>query len=500
MDHESEATPAAAAAALSVSADAELSVTAAATLSVTVAADALTAWLEVVEAASDEETPAPSMDDAQYELSSAGVVFGIDASAIEQALSTPGTAVVVARGRAPVDGRDGSVDYAASLLAVGGRPHVNESGEVNLFDLDIVHNVAPGTVLATHTPPARGEDGMDVFGHVIAHRPGRSVRARTGAGTALNDDALHITATTAGHALLVGTTVTVSAIYHVRGDVGPATGHIDFVGSVTVTGDVAPGFRVKAAGDVEIQGSVESGDVEAGGNVSVRYGIRGHNGHGRVVAGGTVRAKFIEYANVHAGEAVFASDGIVCSIVDAGATIEVLGSHGAIVGGSVVGVAGVRVRDLGSARSVVTEVKAGSSPTLIGEAERLHADKSELVTALKRGQERLSELQEFDRTGRLNQIGRDEMARVHEAYRALIEARAELQARQAELVERLRATRLAAIDVRGLCHAGVRVWLGDATCEVRQEWQGVRFRRNQQTHQVDLLGLDANEARPRDAA
>ena len=93
-------------------------------------------------------------------------------------------------------------------------------------------------------------------------------------------------AAVAGHATLVLETVTVSAVYYVRGEVGPATGNIEFVRSVDISGDVLPGYRVTAGGDVEIQGSVESAEIEAAGNVSVRYGIRGHAGTRLRVRGG----------------------------------------------------------------------------------------------------------------------------------------------------------------------------------------------------------------------
>ena len=148
----------------------------------------------------------------------------------------------------------------------------------------------------------------------------------------MNDNGAEIVATLAGHAVVLGDQISVSSIYQVRGDVGVATGHVAFVGSVVVRGDVRPGYKVQADGDVEIHGNVNGGTVEAGGNVSVRYGILSQ---ARVVAAGTVRAKFVEYADVRAGAEVWVSDGIVQSNITAGTTIEVLGRYGSVVGGHV---------------------------------------------------------------------------------------------------------------------------------------------------------------------
>ena len=235
--------------------------------------------------------------------------------------------------------------------------------------------------------------GISVFGTPIPARPGRTAGLRLGAGARLGDDGLQVFAATAGHATLVGDLVTVSPIYYVRGDVGPATGNIDFVGSVSVSGNVDAGYRVKAGGDVEIQGGVTAGDVEAGGNVSVRYGIQGHKGHGRVVAAGVVRAKFIEFAVVRAGGSVYASDGVMRSDVEAGVKVEVLGHHGSIVGGHVLGRYAVSARDIGSPHGVPTRIVVGTDPALVAEAEQARARSTTLISQLGQVQRRVVQLQ-----------------------------------------------------------------------------------------------------------
>jgi uncharacterized protein (DUF342 family) len=332
-------------------------------LIVRVAPDQLAAHLEVTVSAHPEATP-PTLEEALTSLADANVTYGVDRGCVVAALETPGRPVRVAEGRSPRAGEDGRVEYAPSLLAIGGRPHVSSDGAVSLFDLDLVHNVDAGVLLATRTLPTPGEPGMTVFGTPIAARPGRAANVRVGAGARFGDDGLQVFAATAGHAALVGQVVTVSTIYRIRGDVGPATGNIEFVGSVIVSGNVDAGYHVRAGGDVEIQGSMAAGEVEADGNVSIRYGVQGHNGHGRVVAGGTVRAKFVEFAHVQAVGSVYVSDGIIRSTVEAGDKLEVLGHHGAIVGGRITAHAGVWARHLGSPRDIPTEIVVGTKPIL----------------------------------------------------------------------------------------------------------------------------------------
>jgi len=304
----------------------------------------------------------------------------------------------------------------------------------------------------------------------------------------LSDDGLHVMAATAGHATLFDETVSVSSIYRVKGDVGPATGNLDFVGSVTISGNVASGFRVKAGGDVEIQGSLE-GEVVAGGNVSVRYGIQGHGGRGNVTAGGTVRSRFIESAEVQATDSVFASDGIVRSDVAAGKSIEVLGRHGAIVGGRVVAGESVSVRELGSARAVPTEIIVGAAPTLIVTMRQVQERLPLVVHALQQLQARLTLLQEYARRDRLNQMGHDQMGQLHDEYRSLLDERTSLLTRRAELLEQVERSAGSGVRVEGTCFPGVRVVIGSATRVVEQAWRGVRFQHNPSSSEIELVGL-----------
>jgi uncharacterized protein (DUF342 family) len=452
---------------------------------VSVSADRLAVHLEVT-ASSEPDAPPPTIEDALAALAEAKVTFGIDRDWIAAALETPGRPVLVAEGQPPRHGEDGRVDFAPSLLAIGGRPHVDDDGRVSLFELDLVHNVEVGALLATRTPPTPARPGVNVFGQPIAARPGRPARVRIGPGSRLGDDGLQLFATRPGHATLVGDQVTVSPIYQVRGDVGPATGNIEFVGSVSVSGNVDAGYRLHAGGDIEIQGSVGAGHVEAAGNVSVRYGIQGHNGHGRVLAGGTVRAKFIEFAHVRAGGSVYASDGIVRSTVEAGVKVEVLGQHGSIVGGHIQAREAVWALDLGSSRGIPTEIVVGTDPALLVEAEQARARATALVDEIDQVQQRVVHLQDHDRRRGLTPQLRQELEECHLTYRSLLEQRTLLNLRQQELATLLQALRSAVVVAQGTCHPEVRITIGTAKHPVHDTLSHVRFQRNQETYEIQI--------------
>lgn len=436
----------------------------------------------------DGATPL-TLADAYALLAAAGVCHGIDPVCVERALRNPGLTFDVARASPPIHGANGRLECTASLLATSGRPHLDEFGQVQLFDLDLVRNVEADAVLATLVAATPGVPGINVRGQAIPSVAGRPARLRAGAGALLTEDGASVVARVAGHATLTGDTVSVSPVFTVRGDVGPATGHIDFIGSVTVYGSVRSGFRVRAGSDVEVQGSIEGGDVQAGGNVSVRYGIQGHGTHGRVTAGGSVRAKFVEYAEVHAEHAVFASDGIVQSTVEAGTTVEVIGRHGAILGGRVLARESIVVRDLGSAHGVRTEVIAGVAPDLLVDARAIRARQTEIARTAAGVQERLAFFQEKQRFSVLSPVARDALVQLHEAYRALLDERTSNQARLTEIVETLHALHGATIDVSGTCHPEVVITIGTSSHTAAEPARSVRFQRHPETFAVEAVPL-----------
>jgi uncharacterized protein len=452
---------------------------------ITVSLDEQAAYLEV--AAPEPDDPLVDLDEALKHLLEVGIVYGVDEEAVAAALEKRGTAVLVAQARPPVDGKDGWLEVEPSLLEIGGRPSVRDDGEVDLFDLHLIHNVSSGQLLARRVPPVPGEPGMTVRGRILAPRAGRPVVGLPGRGTQLKPETLEIVAAVAGHAVIVGDQIDVSAIYQVRGDVGVATGHIEFVGSVVVRGDVRPGFHLQAGGNVEIHGNVNGGTIEAGGSVSVRYGILGQ---AKIVAAGTVRAKFVEYADVQAGAEVWVSDGIVQSNVTAGTKVQVLGRYGSVVGGHVFARQSLTARELGSSRGIPTTIAVGAAPGLLPEAERLSAQQDQLAKKIDALKLRLKYFSEQASAGRLNRLGANEMELTSAQLKAVLDERTRIATRQREVNEMLGDLAVAFVDAQKICHAEVRVEIGVDVHVVRQSLPYVRFRHAADPSRIELIDLN----------
>jgi uncharacterized protein (DUF342 family) len=146
-------------------------------------------------------------------------------------------------------------------------------------------------------------------------------------------------------------------IYSVQGDVDFNTGNLDFEGNIMVSGGVKPGFRLRASGNIQIGGTVEAAQVEAGGDIQVNGGIVGQ-GEAMVRAGGNIAARFVEAAELHAkGQILIGSEirGSTCISEDR----VIVAGAGRIVGGQVRGKESVEARVLGSTSATPTSVQAG---------------------------------------------------------------------------------------------------------------------------------------------
>lgn len=382
-----------------------------------------------------------TVDQVLAALAAHRVVYGIDHDAIARLVDMAAkgyrmdrSGVVVAEGRRPVDGEDGVVVHHPLLQTPAGYPRVTDSGRADFFDLNMVRNVAQGTVLAQRKPPTEGEPGCDVYGHTVRPRPGRDVRLLAGQGTRLSPDRQSVIAQVEGHASIsAGGEVTVSPVFIVPGDVGYATGNIDFVGTVIVRGDVTQGFTVKAGQNVEVHGGIMGGSVEAGGDLLVRYGIVGGR-RSQIKAGGKVRCRFIESAEVEAGGDVVVADSVLGSRVS-GERVVVTGGRSSIVGGRVRALREISAQTIGSASGTVTEVQVGVPPAVRTELEQIR--------------ERLAQVEE-----RFGQFSRTALKHLTAAERE------QLASRAATLQAQLVPVQGACVKAFTAVYPGVRITIG----------------------------------------
>lgn len=399
---------------------------------------------------------------------------GIDEDAILMALEERPycTDIIVAQGKLPTPGRDGSIVYHFDTDSTA-RPELREDGTVDFFKLNNLHQCTKGQVLAEIIPEQKGENGFDVYGSVLLAREVKRVTFDHGRNMEKSKDGLQLISMVDGHVSLVGHAVFVSDVYSVE-DVGTSTGNIEYHGDVEVKGNVCENFSVKTDGNVFVSGVVEGAVIEAGGNIIIARGIHGQN-KGRLKAGGNVIAKFISAAEVEAAGFVEAEQ-FVNAKVSAGTNINADAGKGLITGGKVVAKGMINARNIGSPMGAATIVEIGTdveSKKRLAELQKSVGEKSKTIPQMKKVLE--------DTTKKLKagvKLTQDQIKNARMLQVTLADSQAKIQE---ELKEIERLDKLlknegpTQIVLRGTMYQGVVVSISGATMTVKKEYTYCRL-------------------------
>ncbi|MGB6099368.1 MAG: FapA family protein, partial [Comamonas sp.] len=295
-----------------------------------------------------------------------GVVAGIDAAAIAQAVLTQrAQPVVVAHGVPAVDGKD--AEFLELIAAAPDRaPRVDADGRINYREHGgAIVLVESGALLMRREPATPGTPGVTVLGKVLAPRPGRDVPfADKLSGVALseNDPNLLVAAVT-GQPVLVRAGVMVEPVLHLA-EVDIAAGNIRYDGSVHVDGDIAQGMQVQASGDVIVGGAVDGGIVQAQGSIVVKGGVIARS---RLQAECAIDVRFAEVSELRAGTVlVIRQNALECELhaLDRIRVGREVPQRGRLLGGSATAMMSIAAPYIGSADVGVTRLVLGANPVL----------------------------------------------------------------------------------------------------------------------------------------
>lgn len=324
------------------------------------------------------------IDDILDQLKSAGVMTGIDEAKIKQYLDDVdyNMPLIAAEGTPAKNGDDAYIDYKVRINKTRAVFEEDEKGQVDFKDLDLLENVVVGQLLAVKVPAQEGIPGRTVTNRILPAKSGKDVDLKYGKGTILSEDGLELTAEINGQVVFNYSKITVDPVHYVKGDVSLQTGNIVFLGSVVVTGNVQDNFVVKAAGNIEVKGSVQKAFLEAEGNIIVRQGIVGRDEARIESTSGTIYAKFIQSANVYAEKDVLVPEGILHSNVNAGSRILSMGRRAKIVGGVLRAGEEVNARYIGSDNFTKTEICVGVNPKMLQQISDLKTNVQDINTEL----------------------------------------------------------------------------------------------------------------------
>lgn len=307
-------------------------------------------------------------DGFREDLQWAGVVFGeikgVYCRLNDLAKSTSDlVAVRVAEALKPKDGSDSCLDMHVEPLNSPG--DVQDDGSIDYRSSQRIQLVHPGQIVAKKITAIDGHDGKNVLGVVQSHRKGKDQNLQVGRNIDVveDDDGVSYRARIKGILKYEDDFIDIVDMLHIPGDVNYNTGNIEFSGEVFVEGSVHNGFTIRAGGMVTVCDSVENGaQILCKGDLRVGKGILGEKT--KIVAGGSISARFIQEATVMGGENLDLTDHIYHAKIRCEGQVTVRretrsNRSGSIIGGYTWGLKGVSLHFAGSPGEVATMVGTG---------------------------------------------------------------------------------------------------------------------------------------------
>ncbi|WP_394244885.1 DUF342 domain-containing protein [Vibrio astriarenae] len=334
-------------------------------------------------------------------IQSAGIKKGINKIALKKLLLksaqlNPGEVVTqpIAQGRLPINGKDAKF---TSLLntAKTEKAASDALGKIDMHDRGAALTVEVGQPLMKREPATPGRPGITVLGDIIQPKPGKNTELKASKGSQLSKSHPDVlVASQAGLPLVRESSVEVDDVMKLAA-IGVESGHVEFNGSVIVSGNIESDMRVKVTGNLIVGGFVESAIIDAGGDVTIGKGIIGHNvseGEAKscsITSGGSIHAHYVQFSDVKAKQDIRLQIHCLNSDIVTGNDLVVVDRterQGTVGGGAL---------DIGNKLVCVNLGVEGNTPTLVKAFNNYHQQKERtesLKEEYKRAQEKTMEV------------------------------------------------------------------------------------------------------------
>lgn len=218
-------------------------------------------------------------EDIVNELRKRNVTIGVDESAIEQALKhldQPNLyqEVIIAKGKPPVEGENGYVEFLVQYEISNIQPKLKEDGTVDYREIREIPMVEVGETIGIIHPPKEGQDGLNLESKPIKTKKIHEAIVK-GRGIKIVDN--KIIAVEKG-TIRVNKRVPIYQIDIIQklvhyGDVDLKSGNIAFVGDIEITGNVEENMTVESSERILIMQNVHGATVEAVNEIVVNRNI-----------------------------------------------------------------------------------------------------------------------------------------------------------------------------------------------------------------------------------
>lgn len=350
----------------------------------------------------------------------------------------------------------------------------DQRGFMQLHELHLFDNVQKGQVLARIYPPHGGSDGHDAFGKVIPSKPGKpfkpnydkkTVEVKKGEGFET------LNALMPGYLQVEGGALRIVEDLVVSGNVDFHVGNIDFVGSVTIRGDVMPGFTVQAEKGIVVTGNVHRASLLCrSGGVECRGSISG-GGSVRIVAPKFLKAKVLHEVIAEVGGDLLLekeardSELYVQGVMRADAA--------ALLGGVVRTARGVQVKQLGYNSGKITQITLCSNVETRHEFTQLLSQIEAHEKALGLLELHLGPLAKYPtRVQLLKEPHRGKMEKLLQKLASVSHSLDHLRGQKMKLLESGSKAPGLRVNVVQVAHQGVKVSAGEHVIVLDQDVSG----------------------------
>jgi uncharacterized protein (DUF342 family) len=418
-------------------------------------------------------------DEVLEGLRNSGVVTGIREEVIASYLEEMDykKPLLAAQGQEPRNGNDAYIDYKVRIDKSEIHFEEDDSGKVDFKNLELLENVVAGQLLAVKVPAEEGIPGRTVTNRVLPAKTGKDLAIKHGKGTILAEDGIELTAEINGQVVYKLGRLTVEPVFIVNGDVSLETGNIVFLGSVIIQGSVQDNFEVKAAGNIEVKGTVQKAYIEAEGDIIIHQGISGKDEARVESTGGSVFAKFCQNSNVIAEKNVVIPEGILHSRVDAGEKLYSVGRRARIAGGVIRAGDEVNTRFLGAEGATRTEIRVGINPKILQQMDELSKIREEAEAELTTLRLDIKTLTTQKRNaGKLPPEREKMLSDITAREEKLAERSAEVSTELEELNSYMgMLEHKGKVCAEKVAYPGVEVYIKDKDFKIRDEYKHVKF-------------------------
>ncbi len=404
--------------------------------------------------------------------------------------STPRDLVAdIARASEPINGQDGAWTWQPGIDPTDAATAIASNETRTDHYASRIANVASGTAVAKLMKPTGGSDGRSVTGAVLKARPGKAAHLCAGEGLRVLPDGV-VVAAIDGVLRIAAETVSVSPVLEVKGCVDFSTGEIDFKGDVVVADAVRDGFRIRATGNILINGPVEGATIECMGGLTCPRGVASGR-RARIVAEGDSNIGYLRNVSAVFRGSLSCRGELEHSEVTVGGEFHC--ESGRVIGGALALTGSSHIGTLGSPDWTPTIVRVGDLPLVAMKLQDLGAEAARTQASIAAREESIRHLQACG--GTKSAGAREQLTEMQYELSELRRESAAIEGARATLVAALRQGGQADLQVVRTVFPRVRIECGGRIFEFDRELKGpLRFLVDE--HKLILVRISTQSPRP----